>query len=169
MSIFMFFVSTAVSFEGAFSLWVSLRYLNISPGFFQSSRETAKFVTSQTKKQIIAIHILPNISKSKLKQTIKFGQLIEYNMKNIFSQKIISKMYWSNLSLQFLINIVTLLLLIFKLGSHRNNHICRLGPQNLIASDSSPKVRRQSISTNCPHSMLISLLFIRWVFLKFST
>ena len=32
-------------------------------------------------------HILSNISRSKVKQTMKFGQLIKYNMKNIFLKK----------------------------------------------------------------------------------
>ena len=36
---------------------------------------------SSTGKQTIAIYMFPNISRSKGKQTIKFGQLIEYNMK----------------------------------------------------------------------------------------
>ena len=31
-----------------------------------------------------AIHILHNVSRSKENQTMKFGQLIEYNMRNIF-------------------------------------------------------------------------------------
>ena len=35
-------------------------------------------MTSQTGKQIIPIHILSNIVKSKGNQTIKFGQLIGY-------------------------------------------------------------------------------------------
>ena len=39
----------------------------------------------------ITIHILPNISRSKGNQTIKFGQVIEYNKRNIF-KKIIQKM-----------------------------------------------------------------------------
>ena len=30
-----------------------------------------------------AIHILPNISRSKGNQIMKYGQLIEYNMRNI--------------------------------------------------------------------------------------
>ena len=34
--------------------------------------------------QVIAIHILANISQSKGNQTMKFGQLIEYNKRNIF-------------------------------------------------------------------------------------
>ena len=33
------------------------------------------------------IHILPNISQNKGNQTMKFGQLIEYNKRNIFLQK----------------------------------------------------------------------------------
>ena len=41
-------------------------------------------MTSQPSLQTIVIHILPNISESKGKQTIKFGQLIEYNKRNIF-------------------------------------------------------------------------------------
>ena len=38
-----------------------------------------KFMMSQTGPQIITIHILPNTSSGKLNQTMKFGQLIEYN------------------------------------------------------------------------------------------
>ena len=33
------------------------------------------------------IHILPNISKNKGNQTVKFGQLIECSVKNIFLKK----------------------------------------------------------------------------------
>ena len=40
-------------------------------------------MTSQTGQQISTINILPNTSRSKDNQTIKFGQLIEYNMRNI--------------------------------------------------------------------------------------
>ena len=41
-------------------------------------------MTSQPGKQTIAIYILPSISKSKNNQTMKSGQLIEYNMRNFF-------------------------------------------------------------------------------------
>ena len=41
--------------------------------------------------QTIAIHILPNISESTGNQTMKFGQLIEYNKINIFLQKLDEK------------------------------------------------------------------------------
>ena len=50
-------------------------------------------MTSQPGLQTIAIHILPNISQSKGNQTIKLGQLIEYNNQNIFLQKLCGK--WS--------------------------------------------------------------------------
>ena len=48
-------------------------------------------MTSQPGKQIIAIHMLSNVSRSKAKQTMKFGQLIEYNMRNIFLEKSFTK------------------------------------------------------------------------------
>ena len=44
-------------------------------------------MTSQPGKQTIAVHILSNIWRSKDDQTMKFGQLIEYKMKNIFLGK----------------------------------------------------------------------------------
>ena len=48
-------------------------------------------MTSQPGLQTIAIHILPNISQSKYNQTVKFGQLIEYNKRNYFLQKLCGK------------------------------------------------------------------------------
>ena len=47
----------------------------------------SKLLTSQPGWQTITVHILPNISRSKGNQTLKFGQLIEYNNRNIFLQK----------------------------------------------------------------------------------
>ena len=41
-------------------------------------------MTPRPRKKTIAIHILPNISKSKGNQKMKLGQLIEYNMRNNF-------------------------------------------------------------------------------------
>ena len=43
--------------------------------------------TSQPRKETITIYILFNISETKSNQTIKYGQVIEYNLKNIFPQK----------------------------------------------------------------------------------
>ena len=47
----------------------------------------SKFMTSQPGKQIISIHILSNITRSKNIHGIKFGQLMQYNMWNIFIEK----------------------------------------------------------------------------------
>ena len=41
----------------------------------------------QTEKQKTAIHILHNILRSTGNQKIKFGQLVEYNLRNIFIEK----------------------------------------------------------------------------------
>ena len=46
-----------------------------------------KFMMTQPRKQTIAIHILPNIARSKSNETIKFGQLIQYDMRNTFLEK----------------------------------------------------------------------------------
>ena len=48
-------------------------------------------MTSQPGKQAITVHILPNISQSKGIQTMTFGQVIEYNKRNIFLQKLCGK------------------------------------------------------------------------------
>ena len=44
-------------------------------------------MTSQPGKQTIAIHILLIISRSEGNQTMKFGQLMEYNMRNMLHTK----------------------------------------------------------------------------------
>ena len=46
-----------------------------------------KFMTSQTGKQIITIYILSNFSRSKGNRKWKFGQITEYNIRNIFLPK----------------------------------------------------------------------------------
>ena len=60
-------------------------------GLIRKIRLISKFVTLQAGKQTIAIHILPNTSSNKNNQTMKLGQLIEYNMRNIFFEKPYSK------------------------------------------------------------------------------
>ena len=72
----------------------ALFVLNIFVLTFWSCRKTtwlesliSKFMTLQPGKQTIAIPILPNISRSKGNQTIKFGQLMKYNLRNNFLQK----------------------------------------------------------------------------------
>ena len=42
---------------------------------------------SDPDQQIIVIHILPDISRSKGNQTMKYGQLIDYSMGIIFIEK----------------------------------------------------------------------------------
>ena len=46
---------------------------------------------SQTGIHTIAIQILPNISRSKENRSMKFRQLVEYNMINIFLEKSYTK------------------------------------------------------------------------------
>ena len=48
-------------------------------------------MTSHPGLQTIVIHILPNIPQSKGNQKVKFGQLIEYNKRDIFLQKLCGK------------------------------------------------------------------------------
>ena len=48
-------------------------------------------MTSQPGLQTIAIHILSNISQKKGNPTLKFGQLTEYNKRDIFLQKLCGK------------------------------------------------------------------------------
>ena len=46
-----------------------------------------KIFDSQPGEKTIVIHILPNISRNKGNQTIRFGQLMEYNMRDILLEK----------------------------------------------------------------------------------
>ena len=48
-------------------------------------------MSSQTGKQTIAIHILPNSSRRKGNQAMEFGQIIECDMRNNFLEKSYTK------------------------------------------------------------------------------
>ena len=48
-------------------------------------------MTSQPGSQAIAMHIFPNISQRKGNQKMKYGQLIEFNKRNYFLQKLRGK------------------------------------------------------------------------------
>ena len=48
-------------------------------------------MSSQTGKQTIALHMLPNISRSSGNQIMKFGQLTEYDIRNIFLENSYTK------------------------------------------------------------------------------
>ena len=54
-------------------------------------------MTPQPGKETITIHTIPNISRSKRNQTMKFGQSIESNMRNIFlknhPQNVVEKLF----------------------------------------------------------------------------
>ena len=54
-------------------------------------RLTSEFMMSRPDLQTIATHILLNISRSKDNQTMKLGQLIEYNKRNNFLQALYKK------------------------------------------------------------------------------
>ena len=60
-------------------------------GLIRKIKLISNFMTSQPGKQTIIIHTLPNISRSKGNQTMKFDQLIEYYMRNIFLEKSYAK------------------------------------------------------------------------------
>ena len=51
------------------------------------------FIRSQPGKQRIGIHILSNISRSKISQTIKFGQLIETFFMESYTQNVVEKRF----------------------------------------------------------------------------
>ena len=55
-------------------------------GLIRKTRLISKFMTSQPGSQTITIHILPSISRNKDNQTMKFGQLVEYNMQGPFQK-----------------------------------------------------------------------------------
>ena len=71
-------------------------------------------MTSQPGKKAIAMHILPlllgnSVSRSKGNQKLKFGQLIGYNMRNIFflgnlTQNVVEKLFPYPIKTQLLIN-----------------------------------------------------------------
>ena len=51
-------------------------------------------MTSQSGQQIITLHVLPNTSGSKGTQAMKFGQLVEYKVRNIFLKDSCGKLGW---------------------------------------------------------------------------
>ena len=53
----------------------------------KKAKVTPRSMTSQTGQQTIAMHVLLDISRSKGNQAMKFGQLKEYKVTNIFLQK----------------------------------------------------------------------------------
>ena len=66
---------------------LSLIFGHIKNDLTRKIKLISEFMMSQPGKQTITIHILPNISRSKRKKTMEFGQVIEYNKRNIFPKK----------------------------------------------------------------------------------
>ena len=58
-------------------------------------------MASQPSLQTIAMRILLNISQSKGNQTMKLGQLIQYNKRHIFIQKLQYEVRTSGLQVSF--------------------------------------------------------------------
>ena len=87
-----------ILFISSKNLFTFFRHLNACFAFGlvgkwlgQKTKANFKFMESQNGQQI-NMHIFPNTSRSKDDQIMKFGQLIEYNERNIFSVKFIQKM-----------------------------------------------------------------------------
>ena len=88
----MFFILSQKLFSFSRYLRFCLEFLFMyQNGLIKKMRLISDFMTSQPGQQTIVIHILPNISRSKGKQTMKFGQLIEFNVRNIFLEKLYKK------------------------------------------------------------------------------
>ena len=64
-----------------------LRHLNVCPDLFDHVHNRFdKKDKLRTTKQIISLHIWLIISRSEDSQTMKFGQLTEYNVRNMYIQ-----------------------------------------------------------------------------------
>ena len=64
---------------------------HVKDGLIRKLWLISKFMTSQAGQQIITIHQLRNISRSKGNCTRNVGQLIEYNIRNILLEKSYTK------------------------------------------------------------------------------
>ena len=69
-----YFTLRALFFPKIFK-FLSQIFGHVEEGLITKIRLVSKFMTSQPWKQTITIHILPNMSRSKGNQTMKFGQL----------------------------------------------------------------------------------------------
>ena len=71
--------------------FLCLLFVYVEKWFDKKAMVNSKLIMPRTGQQIILIHILANISRNKNNQTMKFGQLIEYNMRNIVLEKSYTK------------------------------------------------------------------------------
>ena len=70
-------------FSRCLNLYLEFLFMQ-EKGLIREIGQKSKFMMLQPGKQSIATQILPYISRNKDNQTVKFGQLIEYNMRQIF-------------------------------------------------------------------------------------
>ena len=82
-----YFILKALFVIKIFKVFVLIFWWCRKSGLIRAIRLISKFMTSQPGYIIITIHILPNISRSKGNQTMKFGQATEHHKENIFFQK----------------------------------------------------------------------------------
>ena len=82
--------------------FLSLPFGHVEKRFGQKDEVNFKIYDLTTWKTEIAIHILPNISRSKSNQTMKIVPLTEYNIRNIFLEKSYSKCVRENIPIYFL-------------------------------------------------------------------
>ena len=81
----MFFVSPLKLFSFSRYLTFCCDFLVMQKNsLIRKMRLISKFMTSQPWKQTIAMHLLPNTSRSKGNQTMRLDQLIRHNIRNIF-------------------------------------------------------------------------------------
>ena len=76
-------------------------FAHVKNDLIRKIRLISEFMTSKPGNQTIETQILNNISRSKAKQAMKFGQLIEYNMRNIFREKSYTKCVRETISRSF--------------------------------------------------------------------
>ena len=60
-------------------------------GFIKKLKLISKFMTLQTGQQIFTIHVLPNVSRSKGNQVLKFGKLMKHDVRIVFVQTLCRK------------------------------------------------------------------------------
>ena len=63
----------------------------LKDGLIRKFRLIPKFMTPQTGQQIVNVHTLSNISRSKSNQTMKLHQLVKYKIRSMFVKKSYSK------------------------------------------------------------------------------
>ena len=101
-------------------------------GLIRKIRLISNFMMPQPGLQTIIIHILPNISRSKTNQTMKFSQLIEYNMgkfifknhtQNVvenYSQTLFQKIKFDHISGSLAYSFTPFVLIVYQVEGYRN-------------------------------------------------